>query len=154
MKGLPLSNIRALCVLTCLLLPVLTWSESFLDLVQEADVATVQAAIDAGANLEVRNEDGRTPLMLAAWYNENAVVQVLLDAGADLEARDTEYGNTPLMFAARHNENAEVVQVLLDAGADATATNEDGENAWDLIQENDALEGTPAYWALNDLRFR
>ena len=35
---------------------------------------------------------------------------------------------------------------------DATATNEDGESAWDLIQENDALEGSPAYWALNDLR--
>ena len=109
---------RTLCVLTCLLLPVLTWSESFLDLVQEADAATVQAAIDAGANLEARNE----------------------------------YGWTPLMAAAAYNENAAVVQALLDAGADATATNEDGESAWDLIQENEALEGSPAYWALNDLR--
>ena len=110
---------RALCVLTCLLLPVLTWSGSFLNLVKEADAATVQAAIDAGA---------------------------------DLEARDR-WGNTPLMEAASSNENAEVVQLLLDAGADATATNEDGETAWDLIQENEALEGTLAYWALNDLRF-
>ena len=79
-------------------------------------------------------------------------MQVLLDAGAGLEA-GTEYGGTPLMLAARNNENAAVVQALLDAGADATATNEDGETAWDLIQENDALEGSPAYWALNDLRF-
>ena len=64
----------------------------------------------------------------------------------------------PLAGATRRsawsNENAVVVQVLLDAGADATATNEDGETAWDLIQENEALEGSPAYWALNDLRFR
>ena len=80
-------------------------------------------------------------------------MQVLLDAGAGLEA-GTEYGGTPLMLAARNNENAAVVQALLDAGAHATATNEDGETAWDLIQENDALEGSPAYWALNDLRFR
>ena len=113
-------TMRTLWTLTCLLLPVLTWSESFHDLVKEADAATVQAAIDAGA---------------------------------DLEARD-EYGRTPLLIAARSNENAEVVQLLLDAGADATATNENGENAWDLIQENEALEGSPAYWALNDLRFR
>ena len=39
MKGLPLSTIRALCVLACLLLPVLTWSESFLNPVKEADAA-------------------------------------------------------------------------------------------------------------------
>ena len=119
MKGLPLSTIRALCVLTCLLLPILTWSESFFDLVKEADATAVRAAIDAGADLETR----------------------------------TEWGETPLMYAAYNNENAEVVQVLLDAGADATASNEDGETAWDLIQENEALEGSPAYWALNDLRF-
>ena len=91
--------------------------------------------------------------MLAAEYNETAVVQTLLDAGADLEARGKD-GVTPLMLAANNNENAEVVQALLDAGADATATNEDGESAWDLIQENEALEGSPAYWALNDPRFQ
>ena len=79
MKGLSLSTIRALCVLTCLLLPVLTWSESFLDLVRESDAATVQAAIDAGADLEARDEDGWTPLMYAAGSNESAaVVQQLM----------------------------------------------------------------------------
>ena len=57
------------------------------------------------------------------------------------------------MNAARNNENTEVVQALLYAGADATATNRGGKTAWDLIQENEALEGSPAYWALNDLRF-
>ena len=57
------------------------------------------------------------------------------------------------MRAASSNKNAAVVQLLLDAGADATATNEDGETAWDLIQENEAIEGSPAYWTLNDLRF-
>ena len=113
----------------------------------------MQAAIDAGANLEARDDEyGRTPLMAAASYNENAeVVQLLLDAGANLEARN-EDGYTPLMWAARFNKNAAVVQALIDAGADATATNEDGETAWDLIQENEALEGSPAYWALKDLR--
>ena len=78
-------------------------------------------------------------------------VQLLLDAGANLEAH-AKNGETHLMLAAGSNENAAVVQLLLDAGADATATNEDGETAWDLIQENEALEGSPAYWALNDLR--
>ena len=109
---------RALCVLACLLLPVLTWSESFLDLVKVADAPTVQALIDAESDPEARDEWGRTPLLHAAFYNQNAAV----------------------------------VQALIDAGADATATNKDGETAWDLIQENEALERTPVYWALNDLR--
>ena len=57
--------VRVVCVLTCLLLPVLTWSESFFELVEEADAATVQSAIDAGADLEARSEFGGTPLMFA-----------------------------------------------------------------------------------------
>ena len=112
----------------------------------------MQALIDAEADPEARDEWGRTPLLHAAFYNQNAaVVQALTHAGANLEARNA-HGRTALMYAAWYNENAAVVQALIDAGADATATNKDGETAWDLIQENEALERTPVYWALNDLR--
>ena len=114
----------------------------------------VRAALDAGADLEARDEYGWTPLLLAARFNENPeMVQALLDAGADLEARN-EYGWTPLMYAAEYNSNPEVLQVLLDAGADATAKNGEKETAWDLIQDNEALKDSKAYWRLNDLRYR
>ena len=76
-----------------------------------------------------------------------------MDAGADLEERIPVIGFTPLMWAAGYNENPEVLQVLLDAGADATAKNEGGETAWDLIQDNEALKGSKAYWRLHELRF-
>ena len=82
-----------------------------------------------------------------------AFAAALRAAGANPAARD-ESGETPLMYAAGYNKNTEVVQALLDAGADATATNSGGETAWDLIQENEALKRSPAYRALNDLRFR
>ena len=48
----------------------------------------------------------------------------------------------------------EVLQVLLDAGADSSPKDRDGRTAWDLIQENEALKGTPAYWALSPLRIQ
>ena len=79
-------------------------------------------------------------------------VRAALDAGADLEARN-KYGETPLMYAAQSNESPEVVQALLDAGADATGKNGEGKTALDLIQDNEALKGTKAYWRLNELRY-
>ena len=73
-------------------------------------------------------------------------------SSADVEARN-EDGWTRLLLAARYNENPEVLQVLLDAGADATAKNGRGKTAWDLIQDNEALKGSKAYWRLNELRY-
>ena len=50
--------------------------------IKEADAATVQAAIDDGADLEACSKFGETPLMYAAEYSENAaLVQLLIDAG-------------------------------------------------------------------------
>ena len=95
----------------------------------------------------------QTPLMVAARDESAEAVQALIDAGADLEAR-TEDGWTPLMYAAERSQSSDVVQTLLNAGADASPKDRDGKTAWDLIQENEHLEGTPAYWALNQLRFQ
>ena len=135
-----------------LLLCSLTWAQNLFDRNLTPD--GVRDALDAGADVEARSLLGRTPLMFAAGANRNPeVVQALLDAGADVEARN-EYGWTPLMFAAEYNENPEVVQALLDAGADATAKNGEKETAWDLIQDNEALKDSKAYWRLNDLRYR
>ena len=98
-------------------------------------------------------DTGSRPLMVAAQNGEGAgALRVLLAAGAAIEARD-EDGWTALMVAASYGENPETVQALLDAGADASAQSESSETAWDLVQENDALRGTKAYWALNQLRF-
>ena len=59
-------------VLVCLLLPVLTWSETFFELVKEANAATVQVAVGVGSNLEARTKNGWTSLMFTADYNENS----------------------------------------------------------------------------------
>ena len=62
----------------------------------------VQVLLAAGAELEVRDKDGVTPLHRAAARHESsAVVQVLLAAGAELEVRDKD-GNTPLHWAAKY----------------------------------------------------
>ena len=80
-------------------------------------------------------------------------VTALLQAGANLEARD-EYRGTPLHRAAELSKNPAVIKVMLDAGADTAARNAAGKTPWDLVQVNDALKGSDAYWRLNDARFK
>ncbi len=54
-----------------------------------------QALIDAGLNVDSKDNEGRTPLHYA---RHDITINMLADAGADLEARDN-HGLTPLQFA-------------------------------------------------------
>ena len=110
----------------------------------------VTALLEAGADPMARSLHGGTPLH---WATTNEAVTALLQAGANLEARD-EYRGTPLHRAAELSKNPEVIKVMLDAGADTAALNAAGKTPWDLVQVNDALKGSDAYWRLNDARFK
>ena len=54
--------------------------------------------------------------------------------------------DTPLHWAARSSENPAVIEALLNAGADPNARDRNGKTPWDLVQVNDALKGSDAYW--------
>ncbi|MGI9256467.1 MAG: ankyrin repeat domain-containing protein [Salinispira sp.] len=119
---------------------------------QNPDVITV--LINVGADINARDENGSTPLMAAARNNQNPdVITTLINAGADINAQN-KHRWTALMEAARYNENPEIITTLLNAGANVTmGTLYPRKTAWDLIQENDALQGTDVYWELNRRRF-
>lgn len=61
----------------------------------------LRALIDAGADLEARNIDQMTPLMVASRFSVYEAVEVLLDEGADVNARDDRTGDTALLKACR-----------------------------------------------------
>ena len=108
--------------------------------------------LDAGADIEARDERGTTPLFLALAYNNPAVLTALLNAGMDPNAR-SRGGSTPLHMAAAAVKNPAVITVLLDAGADPKARDKVGKTPWDHAEDNEALKGSAAYWRLNDARF-
>ncbi len=110
--------------------------------------AIITLLLEKGAEIEARHHGGMTPLMSAARHSSPpAIVTLLLARGAQIEARD-KHGWTPLMHAARFSDTPEMVTLLLEKGADALAKDEEGMKAIDHAEENDDLEGTPAYQQL------
>ena len=85
----------------------------------------VNILLDAGADKEVKDEYGRTPLDVAAWEGHTDIVKLLLDAGADKEVKDRD-GRTPLHFAAMHKGHTDIVKLLVDAGADLEVKDDRG----------------------------
>ena len=62
-------------------------------------VLFVQNLLREGAEINVRDTDGLTPLQMAAIYGSEDVVNSLIGSGADVNAVDSS-GNTPLHWAA------------------------------------------------------
>jgi len=91
--------------------------------------------IQAGADVNARSANGRTPLSFAVEENEPEIVSLLLAAGADVNAKNKS-GSTALIIAAMENNNPEVLNVLIQAGADVT------EADLEAAQNNENLKDT------------
>ena len=77
-------------------------------------IEAVAALISHGADVNARNEWGKTPLMWASFNGHAKVVEALLDAGADKELKATSgiwEGETALDFAQDANKG-DVVAIL------------------------------------------
>ncbi|MES2603630.1 MAG: ankyrin repeat domain-containing protein, partial [Pseudomonadota bacterium] len=79
------------------------------------DLAESRELIRAGADINLPEPDGTTPLLWAVYNSSPELVQLLLDAGADPNAANS-LGITPLLQASRYG-NAVVVSALLASGA-------------------------------------
>ncbi|MFO8002516.1 MAG: ankyrin repeat domain-containing protein [Marinilabilia sp.] len=75
-----------------------------------------------GADLESTNQEGHTPLMLAAFNGHTEIVQLLIENGANVNVT---YNKklTPLHFAAS-GAFPETVELLLENGAGINATDD------------------------------
>ena len=86
---------------------------------EAAEVSDLMRCLQAGADLEARNETGYTPLQSAVMLEKAEAVTALTDVDADLQARD-ELGYTMLHLEAGIG-NAKALTALLEAGANLEA---------------------------------
>ena len=86
---------------------------------REGETERLAAYLQAGAPLEMRNHNGDTMLILAAYHSHPTTVALLLDAGADPEAAN-DRGQRALSCAAFKQDEA-TVRLLMAAGADPSA---------------------------------
>ena len=75
----------------------------------------VSMLIEAGANVNVTNSYGATPLHIAVTWRSEAMVAILVKAGAEVNAKD-DWGKRPL-HNARDYDNTRICHILLRAGA-------------------------------------
>ncbi len=90
----------------------------------KATVACVKKAIDAGANINVKNRGGRTALMYNAFRGQLDIVELLLRLGADINVG----GNAVLMLVTPQCY-MNVIRLLISAGADVNVKNKYGDTA-------------------------
>ena len=77
------------------------------------------------ANVEGKNNSGRTPLHLACERDDLELVKMLVKAGADVNARDNN-GDISLHLACKTND-LKLVQVLIEKGSDVNRKNNNGD---------------------------
>ncbi|KAI0468788.1 ankyrin repeat-containing domain protein [Xylaria cf. heliscus] len=85
-------------------------SKALLRATERASLAMIEHLAELGANLEVRDKDGRTPLFRASWYGQVGVVQKLVELGSDVNA-EADNKLTPLQAAY---DSAPISEILLN----------------------------------------
>ncbi|MER7824163.1 ankyrin repeat domain-containing protein [Streptomyces sp. NPDC096097] len=95
-----------------------------LDGARRGDAAAVGAALAAGAAVEARDEELRTPLLLAALGDHVAVAELLVAAGADPNAPDSREDSPWL--ATGVTGSVRMMRLLLPAGPDLKQRNRFG----------------------------
>ncbi|WP_258314862.1 ankyrin repeat domain-containing protein [Streptomyces sp. Act143] len=109
--------------------------------------ALVAALAEHGADVNARNDDGRSALHEAAQYGHIRVVDVLLGSGAEVDSVDR-WGHTPLMIAAVFG-GAAVLRRLVMAGADPKVKDRLGNNALTYATKNNNQDGIDYLSALD-----
>ena len=91
------------------------------------DLEVVQKLVEYDADVNAKDEEGKTPLYVASegtYHKDCSVHRLLLELGADVNVRAKD-GWIPLHNASYFGAGLEVIRLLLERGADINARSKD-----------------------------
>ena len=91
------------------------------------DIKKIKELIDMGADVNQKDETGKTALMEASRRGHKEIAVLLIQKVADVNQKD-DYGWTALMWTSRKGRN-EIVELLIQNGADVNVKDYKGRNA-------------------------
>lgn len=98
-----------------------------------------------GADVNLKDSNGGTPLMQAAFRGNLNIVRALLDRGSDVNAKNI-VGYTALMYACEYGPYPDVVELLLTKGANPNEKDITGRTAFSYVTDPTA----PFTWGLGE----
>ncbi|WP_341812958.1 ankyrin repeat domain-containing protein [Wolbachia endosymbiont (group A) of Cephus spinipes] len=100
---------------------------------EKGDLEKVRESIRRGANVNIQDRQGWTPLFWAIQKNNFNIIELLLDNSADIKVKDNE-GWTPLHWAVQLG-SLNVVKYFVEKGADVNALTADGRAPLDIAKD-------------------
>ncbi len=107
------------------------YTSTLVEGIVDKDIKAVRKAIAEGADVNLKEREGMTPLMFAVRLDSPKIAKLLLDNKADVNAKN-QIGNTALMLAAE-NGNTEMAELLIKYGA--------------AVDERNMFKATPLMWS-------
>lgn len=101
-----------------------TLTDNIFEAIQEIDIISLNVHLAEGADINAVDNEGNTPLMLAAKVGNPRMVKIILAHQPDVNAKNND-GYTALMIASEQGQTF-IVEQLLNNGAEKTAVNSEG----------------------------
>ena len=114
-------------------------TKNIFDRIMEDNLDEIKLLIENGADIESKNDSGKTPLQLAAFIKNLDAMKLLIEKGADIESKDSDTGQTSL-HEATLLRRLNVMKLLIEKGADIESKNSIGQTPLHIATSSSGLD--------------
>lgn len=112
---------------------------SLIEAVEQQNEQQVHELLAQSTEVDIQNDKGETPLLIATHQNNVAIAKALIDAGADINKQDA-IQDSPYLYAGAQGKTEILAYMLAHREPDQTVVNRYGGNALIPAAEKGHLE--------------